>query len=105
MPPGMGESWDPWRQRLRLRLSNPKDLTLCVSFCYSRTRPRPPASAQQASVNGVCTDTESPQVTPLPCAPIRISAPHLAHRLTASCPHSPCWNNRAWSKAASQKDL
>uniref|UniRef100_A0A8C9JXH3 Spectrin beta chain, non-erythrocytic 2 n=1 Tax=Panthera tigris altaica TaxID=74533 RepID=A0A8C9JXH3_PANTA len=25
------------------------------------TRPRPPASAQQASVNGVCTDTESPQ--------------------------------------------
>ena len=68
-PPGTGESWDTWAKR-RLSLSNPK--AYCsVAFRCSRTHPRLPASTQQASVNGVCTDAESQQVTPAAlCAPI-----------------------------------
>lgn len=96
--PGTGEGWATWVED-EAEPEPPED-SFCVTFCHSRTHPRLPASAQPTSINGVCTDAESPQVTPAaPGTPIRILDP-VAHPFIASC-----WDSRDLSRAVSQKGL
>lgn len=108
-PQGTGESkecfWGKQRGEVQAEQSHPRTQSSLphVTFHSSRSHSRLPASTLPASVNGVCTDSETPQVSPTDPVPGVILNPY--NPLTASCPCSPSWNSRDLSRAASPKGL
>lgn len=72
-PPGTGESKECFwgKGGVQAEQSQPRTHSSLphVTFHSSRSHSRLPASTLPASVNGVCTDSETPQVSPTDPAP------------------------------------